>query len=175
MVAVLVSFATAQGSLITWDFNSDGNYEGWTDFSSRMTDSVSGGTLNYTISAQADPQWKQTTGLSSLDASKDITFEVVVKRNSGTANAQTQFYINTTLVGSITMANNNDWQTLNFGYTGGAISGPVTLLRFDPAGGQNGSWSIDSIKAIPEPASLGMLGVGALAIMIVRRHFQIMR
>jgi hypothetical protein len=149
--ASCTGFVSAES--IAWNFNTDGNYEGWFDQNNRMTYSVSGGTLNYTISAQADPQWKQTTGLSSLDASKDITFEVVVKRTSGTANAQTQFYINTTLLGSITMANNNDWQTLSFTYTGGTILGQITQLRFDPASGQNGSWQIDSVSAVHAAAS----------------------
>ncbi len=132
---------------VIWNFNSNGNYEGWTDFNNRMTDSVSAGALNYTISAQSDPQWRQTNGLSFLDASRDIAFEVVVKRTSGTAKASTEFYVDTVKIGSIQMADNNDWQTLSFQYSGGSVSGAIALLRFDPAGGQNGSWQVDSISA----------------------------
>jgi hypothetical protein len=132
---------------VVWNFNSDGNSEGWTDFNDRMDDSVSDGALNYTINAQADPQWRQSTGLSLLDTSQNITFEVVVKRTAGTARALSEFYVGAAKIGSIQMADNNDWQTLSFQYTGGTSSGSVASLRFDPSGGQNGSWQIDSISA----------------------------
>jgi hypothetical protein len=141
---------------ILWGFTITGDYQGWFDQGNRMTHGVSGDMLNYTISAQADPQWRQETGLYKLNQSKDITFEVVVKRTAGTARAQTEFYVNTVKIGAIQMADNNDWQTLNFTYTGGTVSGPITLLRFDPASGQNGSWAIDSITAVQLGAPRGL-------------------
>jgi len=136
------------------NFNIDGDYEGWFDHNNRMTNkSVSGGTLKYTISGQSDPQWRKTTGLSLFDARKDAVFEVVLRRTSGAARALTEFFVNSLKIGSIQMADNNNWQTLSFPYLSGAVSDPVTLLRFDPSSGQNGSWEIDSISVSQKSVS----------------------
>lgn len=152
---------------ITWNFNSDGNYEGWFDQGNRMSENVAGGVLNYTIAGEEDPQWRQITGISPLDPGKDITFKVVLKRTAGSENARTVFFVyNGTAAcqigGLVLMADHNDWQTLTFQYAGGTVPA-ISQIRFDPASGRCGSWSIDSISALqatdgkPKPV-LGKVG-----------------
>jgi hypothetical protein len=145
--AVVVGMSVCSFADHIWNFETSGSYQGWTDFNNRMTDSVSSGTLSYAINTQMDPQWRQTSGLSSLDAGENIAFKVVVRRITGVALAKTQFYVNEKLIGAVAMENNNDWQTLTFLYTGGTAA-RISLLRFDPASGQNGEWEIKSISAV---------------------------
>ncbi|WP_428386143.1 PEP-CTERM sorting domain-containing protein [Mucisphaera sp.] len=69
----------------------------------------------------------------------------------------------------------SDYQVFNFQTTAGAdVSGGVTLQFATVTGGATGSVSIlfiddASVSIVPEPASLGLLGAGALALVRRRR------
>ena len=150
---IFAVFCTADifAQRINWNFNTDSNYEGWYDFDSRIssngTHNVTNGVLSYTIQALLNPQWRidAVDFPRTLDAAKDYIFEVQIRRTSGTAAARTKLFINAIELGTINLENNNEWQTLTFNYTGGTAA-VFSFLRFDPTGGQNGSWEIDSIK-----------------------------
>ena len=159
----------------SWDFNTNGNYEGWYDFSDRIgTDSVTNGVLAYSISGVSNPQWRlDVADLPFVfDVNQDYTFEITIRQTTATARAVTKLWINAVQVGSTTtLAAGDGWQTLTFDYTSGSVA-MFSHLRFDPAGGQNGSWEIDSIKVygvVPEPAAGGVLVFGALLTMMMRR------
>lgn len=51
------------------------------------------------------------------------------------------------------------------------IDNPAIALRFDGYGSGSGSWRIDDIHIVPEPASLALISVSALVLMR-RRHGQ---
>lgn len=149
---------------IEWDFDSDGNYEGWTDVADRMFDSVSGGVLACSYKV-ADPQWVRTEGLSTIDLSRDFTMEVKMRRTVGTSAASLMLVVNGTVSAAVTMAENDNWQVLQLNYAGGKVSDPsVSQLRFDPfqgiAADADGAWEIDYIKLLqenPQPAKISLI------------------
>ena len=137
--------------VIAWDFNKDGSYHGWTDFENRIQlkgkHEVRNGALAYTIQATINPQWRIDAGKFPvrLDNTKSYTFEIKIRRTAGIARARTKFFVNLLELGVVNLENHNEWQTITFDYIAKSIPGRITSLRFDPAGGQNGSWEIDAI------------------------------
>jgi hypothetical protein len=55
-----------------------------------------------------------------------------------------------------------------------AGTGDITQIRIDPIGGTGLGYELDYVRvnaaAVPEPAGLALVGVGALAILLVRRR-----
>lgn len=157
---LLVLFTVCRGFAdVTWSFNTDGDYEGWVDYSDRLIDSVSSGVLSYSYNEIADPQLRQNTGLSSVDLSRNFTVEMKIRRTSGSSLAYIWAYVDPSTSGDHVFANylmedNNDWQVVTFNYTGGRDTGTMDALRIDPIQGVEGdagsTWEIDYIKIIQE-------------------------
>lgn len=168
---------------LTWNFNTDGDYEGWVDSANRLTDSVSGGVLAFAYNNIADPQLRQTTGLGSVDLSKDFTVEVRIRRTSGSSLAYMWAYVDPStasdhVFAAANLADNNDWQIISLNYAGGRDSGSMEALRIDPIQGTSSdigsTWEIDyiNLNQVPEPAT-GILFGGFCVLGFLMRRLRV--
>lgn len=78
----------------------------------------------------------------------------------------------TTLASTVTIGDgNNSFNKVAVTSTSGTLASNVRSVRFDfTGGGFNGLSEIDVVAVVPEPASLGLLGLGGLALMRRRRQ-----
>jgi hypothetical protein len=151
MVALVVMVCAGSYAGQVWNFDTDGDFQGWFDHNNRMTDKqVLGGTLKFSTTDQKDPQWRLK--VDSLDASVDLIFEVVVRRTSGDARAKPAFYVYNGVKDLqlqpgriVTLKDDEEFQTVQFKYKGGSLPS-ITVIRFDPVTNEVGSWEINSIS-----------------------------
>ena len=152
--------AVSRTLIYSWDFTTDGNCEGWYDFDGRIasngTHCVANDFLSYTINRTPSPQWRiESADIPViLDAMQNYTFEIKLRQTSNTLPARTKFWINNTVqAGNEVILNaGSDWQIIEFDYPVSNRVARFSFLRFDPAGGQNGSWDIDYIRIYSGPA-----------------------
>jgi hypothetical protein len=136
---------------LAFEFDGDGDFEGWTATSNITGAEVSGGTLNGT-SVTGDPILQNTIFNFSASAVPDMAL-----RLRSTAAGGIQFYFATSATNSFSAAqlvqlsytNPPNWQTLVYHLSSHpAWAGKtVTKMRFDPASVANTDFDIDWIRA----------------------------
>jgi len=72
--------------------------------------------------------------------------------------------------GDITFAATTSWDTYTFDYT---IDAGATGVKFVPllvVQPNGSSYGYDNVGVVPEPATIGLLGIGAAAMLVIRRR-----
>ncbi|MBM7568380.1 GDSL-type esterase/lipase family protein [Paenibacillus sacheonensis] len=133
-----------------WEFNGDGNYEGWS-LANELTGSVSGGSLHLTSSGY-DPYVVGPDNLG-LSASANPTITIKVKNNTANT-AGPRIYFTTAgdpnwsegKHGEFTLVANSDYTiyTINMGAVSG-WSGTIKQIRLDPIA-NTGTVDVDYIR-----------------------------
>ncbi len=136
---------------LAFEFDTDGDYEGWSAANNITGPGVSYGTLNGT-STTGDPQLLNSAFNFSANAVPKLAL-----RLKSTAAGGIQFYFATTATNSFSSAqlvtvsytNPPNWQTLvyNLATNPAWVGKTVTRLRFDPATVANANFAIDWIRA----------------------------
>lgn len=188
----LIMAASAEAATIAeWNFNTNGNSEGWAVGNNITGLTTSGGFLSGTAS-NGDPQLVNSPLNLSLGAGQswqEVVFRVretpspvsfsptglVVQFNGGGMNG-------VNLYGSVGTAvdSGNGFQTVTVDVSGLGTGTTVTSLRIDPIGGPDAAGSTfdldfirltatDPVAAIPEPSAF-LLGVLGLLGLLRRRR-----
>jgi autotransporter-associated beta strand protein len=170
-VAVFGSAATGNATVtlanapMAWNFNSAGNFEGWTTIN---TDApvVSGGVLSGTVQTNNDPQIIRTSLNFSADGAPEVRVRMRVNA-TGTvpvdlfwANSSDDSFSGTRRV-SVNYTGNGSFQDLVFTMTGvaGWAGERITRLRLDPTRGAftGNVFEVDSVS-VPVPGDATALG-----------------
>lgn len=69
--------------------------------------------------------------------------------------------------GDVLVDPTTSWQTVQFDYT---IDAAATFLKFVPLSVAGGNVGFDNVGVVPEPATLGLLGIGGAAMVLIRRR-----
>lgn len=149
-VAALVrpEYGAAQATA-EWNWQTNGNYEGWTPGNDIASSSVTDGMLQVTLGG-ADSQL--TSPAVSINAADNKQF--VLQYRNGTGNGTAQLYWKTTGHGyseayslPISVQTDNEWHELRVQLPA-SWTGTVTELRFDPSQGSSGTFEIDYMRIL---------------------------
>lgn len=72
--------------------------------------------------------------------------------------------------GDVLLDPTTSWQTVQFDYT---IESTATFLKFVPLSVAGGNVGFDNVGVVPEPATLGLVGLAGGAMLFMRRRFRI--
>jgi arylsulfatase A-like enzyme len=136
---------------LAFEFDSDGDFEGWSAVNNITSAEVSSGTLNGTT-LTGDPQLQNLSFNFSASAVPRLAV-----RLRASAGGVVQFYFATSVTNAFSSAqlmqvsytNSPNWQTLVFNLaTNGAWAGrTVTKMRIDPASVASADFDVDWIRA----------------------------
>ena len=192
-LVVLGAHSASAATISLAEFNTDGDLENFTR-ANIPTIGVSGGTLNATVSSgSTDPQLIRNFATSggAVAPTEGATFTTLEFRVRETDDVTGQNLVFDP-TGVIFIANGTALANGNTGGFSAVASGdgfftvtadisalgstPIDNIRLDPVGGpgvQSNTFALDFIRvndtAIPEPASLALLGLGGLAMLGRRR------
>lgn len=131
-----------------WDFNTDGQAEGWAPFNS--TTSVAGGLVTGSVTA-TDPQFSKN---NATFISGDLVKNVIVRYRSTATGTPQLFWGRVGATGftgsrsvNASYPTANSWTVLSFNLAAHAewAGNVITNLRFDPTGGTGSTYDIDWI------------------------------
>ncbi len=151
-LAFLATMVCTANASVTWEFNTDGDAEGWTAWHSMSLTGTSGGVLSLNMTG-SDPYF----GSSIFNADAAANPYVVIRMKE-TAEGTAQLFWGTVAENGMTEAkstrfptgNANTWQTHIIDLTAHAEwTGTIRQLRIDPAGGDTGSVDVDFVRVVP--------------------------
>lgn len=193
--------AICQADIVfTWDFDTAGDFEGWSGSSQVSGFAVSGGLITGTAVGGNDPQLNNT-GLSLTTDPSGAEWTTLTFSYRETDEGSNVVPFNPTGIvvaingggaGGLLVTSGFSFTSLGNGFTevsadisGFSSASTITSLRVDPIGGAasnsnsetNGNFFevdyirvSDSLSAIPEPTSFAMLSAFGLGLLVRRRR-----